>query len=72
MSVWYCDLSHLLQYGSLALTLLALVLAWYDKTKFSIMVLGLSVLLQVGVTSLPSCASIFDPRGLPVVGQPAH
>jgi hypothetical protein len=72
MSVWYCDLAHWLQYGSLALTLLALVLAWLDKTKASIMWLAVSVLLQVGVTSLPSCATIWDPRGLPVVGQPAR
>ncbi len=70
MSILNCDISHWLQYFSIAFTVAALMLAWFDKAKPSIMCLGVSVLMQIGVTSLPSCASIFDPRGVPIIGAP--
>jgi hypothetical protein len=69
MSVAYCDISSWLLLSSLGLTIAALVLAWSDSAKASIICLGF-VLLQVVVASLTFCPSIIDPRGVPVIGRP--
>jgi hypothetical protein len=69
MSVGYCHISSWLLFSSLGLTIVALVLAWRDSPKASIICLGF-VLLQVVVTSLTFCPSIIDPRAVPVIGGP--
>jgi hypothetical protein len=61
MSVAYCGISHWLLFSSFGFTIAALVLAWRDSTKASIICLGF-VLLQVVVASLTFCPSITDPR----------
>ena len=65
MSVAYCGISHWLLFSSLVLTIVALVLAWRDSAKESIICLGF-VLLQVVVASLTFC-----PQGVPVIGGPS-
>jgi hypothetical protein len=67
MSVAYCDISSWLLFPSLGLTIVALVLAWRDSPKASIICFGF-VLLLVVVAFLTSCPSIIDPRGESVIG----
>jgi hypothetical protein len=70
MSEAYCGISQWLLLSSLGFTIVALVLAWRDSAKESIICLGF-VLLQVVVASLIYyCPSIIDPRGVPVIGGP--
>ncbi len=69
MSVAYCDISSWLLFSSLGFTIVALVLAWRDSAKASIICLGF-VFLQVVVASLTYCPSIIDPRGESVIGGP--
>jgi hypothetical protein len=47
MSAAYCGISHLLLFSSLVLTIVALVLAWRDSAKESLICLGF-VLLALG------------------------
>jgi hypothetical protein len=63
-----CDVSDVLQILSLALTAVALALAWWDRTRASIICLALSVLMQSVIAFTPTCASIIDVPGMPVVG----
>jgi hypothetical protein len=65
-----CDVSDVLHILSLALTAvaLALALAWWDRTRASIICLALSVLMQSVIAFTPTCASIIDVPGMPVVG----
>jgi heme A synthase len=56
MSAAYCHISSLLLFSSLVLTVVALVLAWRDSAKASIICFGF-VLLQIVVASLTFCPS---------------
>jgi hypothetical protein len=70
MPVSICDVTFYLQITSLVLSVIALLLAWFDEQKPSIMVMAFAVICQAIVTFRPACATIFDPRGVPIVGHP--
>ena len=72
MPISICDVNLSIQIMSLLLSFTALPLAWFEKQKLSIIVLALAIICQGILTLRPSCAVILDPRGVPVVGRPAH
>lgn len=72
MSVTSCDVTLYLNFASMLITSLALVSAWFNWQRASTLCLGVALLIQAYITLRPSCATILDLRGVPVVGQPAH
>lgn len=72
MPISICDVNLSIQIIALVLSSMALLLAWFDKQKASIIALALAVICQGILTLRPSCAVILDPRGVPVLGRPAH
>jgi len=70
MPLSICDVTFYWQLAAIGLSVVSLLLAWFDKQKWSIVAMAFSIFCLTYVTLRPPCAKIIDLRGVPGVGAP--
>jgi hypothetical protein len=72
MPVAGCDITLAINSLALALALISVGLAWFNKVRPSLLCMAVTLVMQSLAIFRPSCASIIDLRHVPGIGQPAR
>ena len=72
MSVGICDVTLAINTLALAFALISVGLAWFNKTRPSLLLMAVTLVMQSIAIYRPGCASIVDLRNVPGIGQPAR
>jgi hypothetical protein len=69
MSIGICDATLAINTLALALALISVGLAWFNKTRASLLCMAVTLVMQSIAIARPGCATILDLRNVPGIGQ---